>query len=91
MPNHAPPAQQRGILRTCYEVFVIASCIFFGLLLGWELSLAFAKALPHRPGLADLYALPLWGIAIAVLVPLGAFLGYRAARWLLRVARGRHP
>ena len=92
MSNNAPPPdQERGILRTAYEVFVIASGIFFGLLLAWELSLAFVNALPRASGLGDLYRFHWWLGAIIFLTPLGAVLGALAACWLLRVARSRQP
>src|SRR4051794_15758648 len=61
MSNEGPPLdQERGILRILYEVFVIASSIFFGLLVAWELSLAFVNALPRASGLGDIYRLHWW-------------------------------
>ncbi|MBI1918064.1 MAG: hypothetical protein HYS12_25510 [Planctomycetes bacterium] len=92
MPNDAPPPdQKRGILRTCYEVFVIVSGIFFGLFLAWELSLAFVNALPRASGFGDIYRFHCWLGAISFLAPLSALLGALAAVWLLRVARARDP
>src|SRR5437867_3573331 len=92
MPNHAPPPDQDwDLFRRLWELFLLILALHKALdqlarALASHIGRGLQRALDKA--LAEVFSEGLgWACALVVLAPLGAILGYRAARWLLRTAR----